>query len=291
MRPPALFSSMAAKRFNHSCWESLRVAVASLTVIALSCAAALPAASAAATRNAPARKAGRATVEKRILIDVLPVMRQSSGAARRCKATVLSRCAVSIRPAAGVLRRSTPTWQECGFGPGETHGARLTSPNNRKTIRITAIGNGRSCMPTTGRLAVLASVGLVSVGFASFGPVRAAEVTYERLLNAPNEPENWLMVHRDYNNSRHSPLSVINTTNAKDLKPKFIFSIGGMATGGSTLRGKEEATPLVDDGFMYVNDTWARVMKFDVRSGDGAVPLWRYDPKLKQSRRSEEHTS
>jgi alcohol dehydrogenase (cytochrome c) len=35
---------------------------------------------------------------------------------------------------------------------------------------------------------------------------------------------------------------------------------------------------------MYVNDTWGRVMKSDVRSGTQAVPLWRYDPKIKQSR-------
>jgi len=76
------------------------------------------------------------------------------------------------------------------------------------------------------------------------------------LLNSPNDPQNWLMVHRDYDNSRHSGLKDINKTNAKDLKLKFMISIGGMATGG-TLRGKEEATPLVDDGFMYVNDTWA----------------------------------
>jgi alcohol dehydrogenase (cytochrome c) len=135
-------------------------------------------------------------------------------------------------------------------------------------------------MSATGRLIALASIGLVVLAAPAFG----ADVTYERLLNAPNEPENWLMVHRDYDNSRHSPLTAINAANAKDLKPKFIVSIGGMATGGSMLRGKEEATPLVDDGFMYVNDTWARVMKFDVRSGDGAVPLWRYDPKIKQSR-------
>jgi alcohol dehydrogenase (cytochrome c) len=141
-------------------------------------------------------------------------------------------------------------------------------------------------MSTTGRLVALAMIGLAAgAGLAALAaPALAADVTYERLLNAPNEPENWLMVHRDYNNSRHSPLTTINAANAKDLKPKFIFSIGGIATGGSTLRGKEEATPLVDDGFMYVNDTWARVMKFDVRSGDAAVPLWRYDPKIKQSR-------
>jgi alcohol dehydrogenase (cytochrome c) len=35
---------------------------------------------------------------------------------------------------------------------------------------------------------------------------------------------------------------------------------------------------------MYVSDTWDRIMKFDVRSGTEAVPLWRYDPKIKQSR-------
>ena len=131
--------------------------------------------------------------------------------------------------------------------------------------------------------AVLAAAG-VAAAVSGAPPAGAAEVTYERLLNAANDGDNWLSVHRDYDNSRHSPLKAINAGNARDLKPKFMFSIGGMSTGGATLRGKEEATPLVDDGFMYVNDTWARVMKFDVRSGDAAVPLWRYDPKIKQSR-------
>ena len=132
---------------------------------------------------------------------------------------------------------------------------------------------------------MLRTVGaLTAIGLAAIvGPATAADVTPERLVNAPNEPQNWLMVHRDYDNSRHSGLKDINKDNAKDLKLKFMISIGGRATGG-TLRGKEEATPLVDDGFMYVNDTWGRVMKFDVRSGTQAVPLWRYDPKLKQTR-------
>ena len=134
-------------------------------------------------------------------------------------------------------------------------------------------------MSTTGRLAALASLGLAAIAMPAF----AADVTFERLLNAPNDPANWLMVHRDYNNSRHSPLTEVNASNAKDLKPKFMMSIGGRTTGG-TLRGKEKSTPLVDDGFMYVSDTWTRVTKFDVRSGDAAVPLWRYDPKIKQSR-------
>jgi alcohol dehydrogenase (cytochrome c) len=114
-------------------------------------------------------------------------------------------------------------------------------------------------------------------------PALAADVTAERLLNTAAEPQNWLTVHHDYNNSRHSLLKDVNRDNVKDLKLKYIFSIGGRSTGG-TLRGKEESTPLVDDGFMYVSDTWDRIMKFDVRSGTEGVPLWRYDPKITKSR-------
>jgi alcohol dehydrogenase (cytochrome c) len=114
-------------------------------------------------------------------------------------------------------------------------------------------------------------------------PALAADVTPERLVNTAAEPQNWLMVHHDYNNSRHSLLTQVNRDTVKDLKLKFIFSIGGRATGG-TLPGKEESTPLVDDGFMYVSDTYDRVMKFDVRGGSEAVPLWRYDPKITKSR-------
>jgi alcohol dehydrogenase (cytochrome c) len=128
-------------------------------------------------------------------------------------------------------------------------------------------------------LAIFCAIGAIA------RPAAAAEVTQERLRNAPNDPQNWLMVHRDYNNSRHSPLSEVNRDTVKDLKLKFLLSIGGTATGG-TMRGKEEGTPLVDDGFMYVVDTWNRVMKFDVRSGTQAIPLWRYDPKITRSRTS-----
>ncbi len=132
-------------------------------------------------------------------------------------------------------------------------------------------------MSTRRLSAALASIAIAAAAM----PALAADVTPQRLLNTADEPQNWLMVHHDYNNSRHSPLKEVNRDTVKDLKLKFIFSIGGRSTGG-TLRGKEESTPLVDDGFMYVSDTWDRVMKFDVRSGTEAVPLWRYDPKITQ---------
>ncbi len=137
----------------------------------------------------------------------------------------------------------------------------------------------RNGLSDSARRVASAALGIVAMALPAF----AADTTSERLRDTAKEPQNWLTVHHDYNNSRHSPLAEINRNNIKNLRPKFIFSIGGRATGG-TLPGKEEATPLVEDGFMYVSDTWARVMKFDVRSGNAAIPLWRYDPKITKSR-------
>ena len=134
-------------------------------------------------------------------------------------------------------------------------------------------------MSTKISLVTLAALGLAAMAM----PAAAADVTPQRLLDAAGDAQNWLMVHHYYNNTRHSPLGQVNSDTVKDLKPKFNYSICGRSTGG-TLPGKEESTPLVDDGFMYVSDTYDRVMKFDVRSGSEAVPLWRYDPKITKSR-------
>ena len=128
--------------------------------------------------------------------------------------------------------------------------------------------------------------GFLSIAVAAMAlPASATDVTQQRLMNAAGEPQNWLMTHRDYDNLRHSALKEINRDNVRNLALKYTFSIGGRATGG-VMRGKEESTPLVDDGFMYVSDTWSRVMKFDVRSGSEAIPLWRYDPKITRARTS-----
>ena len=122
---------------------------------------------------------------------------------------------------------------------------------------------------------MLRTVGaLTAIGLAAIvSPATAADVTAERLLNSPNDPQNWLMVHRDYDNSRHSGLKEINSTNAKDLKLKFMISIGGMATGG-TLRGKEEATPLVDDPPTVAGSCRMRRSPRVVRHQGGPWPLW-----------------
>jgi alcohol dehydrogenase (cytochrome c) len=110
------------------------------------------------------------------------------------------------------------------------------------------------------------------------GTAPAADVTYERLLNP--EPQNWLTHHRDYSAQRHSPLDQINKSNIRNLKLLFAVPLGGKSTGESL-----EATPLVDDGFMYIVDSWGVVYKIDVRSGTAGKILWKMDPKLdKQDR-------
>jgi alcohol dehydrogenase (cytochrome c) len=85
-----------------------------------------------------------------------------------------------------------------------------------------------------------------AITLASFGTsAPAAEVTYERLVNADKEPQNWLMVHRTYDAQRFSPLNQITKQNVKNLRLLFAVAIGG--TNGNE---SVEATPLVEDGFM-----------------------------------------
>jgi alcohol dehydrogenase (cytochrome c) len=108
---------------------------------------------------------------------------------------------------------------------------------------------------------------------------RAADVTYERLLNP--EPQNWLANHRDYTSQRYSPLDAINRTNVGRMRLLFAISLGGTSNNESL-----EATPLVDDGFMYMVDSWGIVSKIDVRSGASGPVVWQMNPKLEKQDRN-----
>src|SRR5262252_10941855 len=122
------------------------------------------------------------------------------------------------------------------------------------------------------------TVALVLAAVAAPGLACAADVTFERLLSP--EPQNWLHHHRDFGAQRHSPLTAIDKANIKNLKLAFAVPLGGKSAGESL-----EATPLVDDGYMYTVDSWGVVYKIDVRSGTAGKILWKMDPKLdKQDR-------
>jgi alcohol dehydrogenase (cytochrome c) len=112
------------------------------------------------------------------------------------------------------------------------------------------------------------------------GPALPAEVTPQRLVNADKEPQNWLMNHRTYDGQRFSPLARINRDNVRGLKLAYAVPLGGGA-------GNEwvQATPLAEDGFLYITDSWGVLYKIDGTSGDVGRIVWRMDPKQqKQSR-------
>jgi alcohol dehydrogenase (cytochrome c) len=83
------------------------------------------------------------------------------------------------------------------------------------------------------------------------------------------------MHHHDFNAQRYSPLDLINKSNVKNLKLEFAVALGGKSAADSL-----EATPLVEDGFMYMVDSWGVVYKIDVRSGTAGTIMWKMDPEL-----------
>ena len=109
------------------------------------------------------------------------------------------------------------------------------------------------------------------------------EVTSLRLINSANEPDNWLHNHGDYNSSRFSKLAQINRDSVSGLKMAFAVAMGGHAAGALGLPGSLQATPLVNDGYMYMPNGWGEVFKIDVRSGSKGEILWIMDPGVDPS--------
>src|ERR1700682_2651234 len=95
-------------------------------------------------------------------------------------------------------------------------------------------------------------------------------VNKDRLLNAQNEPQNWLLMNGDYASSRYSKLSQVNRDNVKNLRLAWALALGGMQDVGQN--GPEnEVNPLIDNGFMYTSDGSGTIYKIDARHpGNGA---------------------
>jgi len=104
-------------------------------------------------------------------------------------------------------------------------------------------------------------------------PPVVAGVNYERILNARDEPQNWLTYYGAYNGQRYSPLDQINTENVKRLLPAWVFQAGttGLIAGASTY--SLEATPIVVDGVMFLSGWDGWVWALDAKTG---TEIWRY---------------
>jgi alcohol dehydrogenase (cytochrome c) len=92
-------------------------------------------------------------------------------------------------------------------------------------------------------------------------------VTAERLKHP--EDGDWLMIRRTYDGWGYSPLTQIDTKNAPRLQPVWVLSTG--------VNNGHEATPIVNDGVMFVATPGSQVIAVDVRTG---TVLWRYKKTL-----------
>jgi alcohol dehydrogenase (cytochrome c) len=92
-----------------------------------------------------------------------------------------------------------------------------------------------------------------------------AQVTYERLVHALDEPQNWLTYWGDYSAVRHRALDQINVGNVANLRVAWMYQTGKFE--------RFETMPLVVDGIMYITAADGVAVALDARTGR---PLWRY---------------
>src|SRR6516164_2374633 len=85
------------------------------------------------------------------------------------------------------------------------------------------------------------------------------DIDRTRLNAADSEPQNWLTLGRDGNQTYFSPLSTINEGNVGRLGFAWTYDLG-------TTRG-QEATPIVVDGIMYTSGTWGFVYAVNAATG------------------------
>jgi alcohol dehydrogenase (cytochrome c) len=118
----------------------------------------------------------------------------------------------------------------------------------------------------------------VLVGGLLAAPAFGATTTFERLLNADEEPGNWLHHHRTYDGHRYSPLSQINKGNVGDLEIRILVGLDGIiGPAGAT---RHEGTPLAEDGFLYVTDGYNNAYKIDVRNGVAGYIVWKWEAEM-----------
>jgi alcohol dehydrogenase (cytochrome c) len=115
-------------------------------------------------------------------------------------------------------------------------------------------------------------------------PVAAADMTFDRGLNAAKEPQNWLLHHNNYEGHRFSALKELNTDTVKNLKVAFTVALGGFEGAGTRYKfGDLEGTPIVEDGIIYVSDGWGTIYAIDATSGKKGTFRWKFDPETNKA--------
>ena len=87
----------------------------------------------------------------------------------------------------------------------------------------------------------------------------AGQVSFERILLANQEPQNWLTYSGTVLSQRHSLLTQLTPANVKNLELQWVFQARSLE--------KFEATPLVVDGIMYTVQAPNDIVALDALTG------------------------
>src|SRR5262245_45327337 len=129
--------------------------------------------------------------------------------------------------------------------------------------------------------AALAGVSIEALAVSPLLAQYKMTVNKERLINAQNEPQNWLMMNGDYGSQRYSKLTQINRDNVKELRLAWGLALGGLQGVGQN--GPEnEVNPLIDNGFMYTSDGWGTIYKIDARNPNKGEYVWIQDSGVRR---------
>jgi alcohol dehydrogenase (cytochrome c) len=126
----------------------------------------------------------------------------------------------------------------------------------------------------------LLSAATLALAASAFAAEYTITVNKDRLINAQNEPQNWLLMNGDYSSTRYSKLTQINRDNVKNLRVVWALALGGMAD----VKGngpENEVNPLIDNGYMYTTDGWGTIYKIDARNPHRGEFVWVADPGVK----------
>jgi alcohol dehydrogenase (cytochrome c) len=94
-------------------------------------------------------------------------------------------------------------------------------------------------------------------------------VSWDRLVNAAQEPENWLMYSGTLDSQRFSRLDSVNRSNVAELELKWAYQI--------PVIDRAETVPVVVDGIMFITEAPSNLVAVDAATGR---QYWRYDHEL-----------
>lgn len=118
---------------------------------------------------------------------------------------------------------------------------------------------------TVTRTCLLISVGIIAMSFPVKSQVnKLRPVTDDRLRRANDEPENWFVFRRTWDQWGYSPLRQIDSANVQQI---------GLAWSTAINQGRNQQEPLVIDGIMFLMHPQGEVEALDASTGE---PIWRF---------------